>query len=687
MEHVGQRNLGRDGLHVTTFTKVSNKTTTRVDISQNISHIFFRSGDIDLHHGFHKAGLGLSQTFTGGCSSGNFKSHHGRIDIVVSSINQSGFQAQNRVSGNDTSSENRFNTLLHTRNIFLGHISSLNFRDEFEVRGIFIRVFLGLELNLDTSILTRTSRLFLVCVVHFGGRSDSLTVGHLGSTNIGFNVELTLHSVNNNFKVEFSHAFNDGLTGFFVTRESERRILGGKTNKGVGHFLLVALGLGFHSNLDDGFREFHFFEDDSLILVTQSFSGCGILEANKGNDITSNSTLNFSTVVGVHLKHTSDTFVLSLNRVVDSASSFHNTRVDTGESQGTNKRIGGDLEGKGGERFDIRRVTDNGFTVFINTLDSFDINGGRHVADNCIQKGLDTLVLESSTGENRNERQSLSSLADQSSQSFSIGFNTFEVFHENIFVLFDGDFNELFSPFSGLGLELIINKRNIVTFIKRDNVETGTKVFPTPDDRFHSDEVNHTQEIGFGSDGQLKDGRGGSKKVNDGVNTVVKVSSSSVHLVQEAHTRNFVLVGLSPDGFGLGFNTGHTVEHSDGSIQNTKGTLHFQSEIDVSWSINDVDSVVFPCASCGSRRNGDTTFLFLFHPVHGGSTFVDFSDFVRLSSVVQDTFGGGGLSGINVRHDTNVTVHGKLDLTERGRRSLLKIDILGLVDGAQDLFN
>lgn len=71
---------------------------------------------------------------------------------------------------------------------------------------------------------------------------------------------------------------------------------------------------------------------------------------------------------------------------------------------------------------------------------------------------------------------------------------------------------------------------------------------------------------------------------------------------------------------------------------------------------NNVNAVVIPRARGGSGRDGNTALLLLLHPIHGGSTFMHFTNLVRLSSVVQDAFRGGGLAGINVGHDTNVSV-------------------------------
>ncbi len=75
----------------------------------------------------------------------------------------------------------------------------------------------------------------------------------------------------------------------------------------------------------------------------------------------------------------------------------------------------------------------------------------------------------------------------------------------------------------------------------------------------------------------------------------------------------------------------------------------------MTWGVNDVDLVVLPEAGGCSRGDGNSTLLLLFHPVHGGSTVVHLTDLVSDTCVIQDSLSGGCLTGVNVRHDADVT--------------------------------
>ena len=80
--------------------------------------------------------------------------------------------------------------------------------------------------------------------------------------------------------------------------------------------------------------------------------------------------------------------------------------------------------------------------------------------------------------------------------------------------------------------------------------------------------------------------------------------------------------------------------------------------------VDDVDAVVVPDTGGGSGGDRDATLLLLGHVVHGGGAVVDLADLVALAGVVEDALGGGGLTGVDVRHDPDVpgALQGKLSL-------------------------
>ena len=171
----------------------------------------------------------------------------------------------------------------------------------------------------------------------------------------------------------------------------------------------------------------------------------------------------------------------------------------------------------------------------------------------------------------------------------------------------------------------------------------------------HLNQVNDTGESIFGTDWQLDWQRSNVQTVLDGLNRVVEVRTNLVHLVSKDNPRNVELVSLTPNSFSLRFNPGLGIQNSYGTIKHPERTFNFDSEVHVSWGIDDVDPVVLPNGGRSSGRDSDTTFLFFVHPVHLGSTIVGFTNLVNLTGVVKNPLSSSRLTGIDVGHDTNVT--------------------------------
>ncbi len=96
------------------------------------------------------------------------------------------------------------------------------------------------------------------CVMRF-------TVGHLRLADVGLNVELATHTVNQDVQVQLTHAGDDGLAGFFVGLDAERGVFLSQTTQSDTHLLLVSLGLRLDSHRDHRLREVHTLEDDRLV--------------------------------------------------------------------------------------------------------------------------------------------------------------------------------------------------------------------------------------------------------------------------------------------------------------------------------------------------------------------------------------------------------------------------------------
>ncbi len=124
-----------------------------------------------------------------------------------------------------------------------------------------------------------------------------------------------------------------------------------------------------------------------------------------------------------------------------------------------------------------------------------------------------------------------------------------------------------------------------------DDVPLRTQLFVAPDQRVHLDEVDDALEIVLGADRQLHDRGLDAEALMERVDAEIEVGADLIHLVDEDQTRNVVLVGLAPDGFGLGLDALVAVEQRDGAVEHAERTLDFDGEVDVAGRVDDVEAV------------------------------------------------------------------------------------------------
>ena len=143
-----------------------------------------------------------------------------------------------------------------------------------------------------------------------------------------------------------------------------------------------------------------------------------------------------------------------------------------------------------------------------------------------------------------------------------------------------------------------------------DDFKLSTEALVFPDDRVHRHQIDNAGEIAFGPDRQLHDHGNSAQALFDHIDAAEEVRTDTVHLVDETHARNIVFVSLTPHSLGLGLNAANGVETSDGAIEHTKGTFNFNSEVNVTRGVDDVNAVILPKTGRRSRRDGNATFLF-----------------------------------------------------------------------------
>ena len=394
-----------------------------------------------------------------------------------------------------------------------------------------------------------------------------------------------------------------------------------------------------------------------MLLIAQGVAGRDVLEAHEGVDVAGLGGIHRVLLVGVHLEDLADAFLLALRGIEHVVARLHNARVDTHEHELAVERVGRDLEDEGRERIveGGLAVDLDGFVGRIEANDRRNVLRARQVVDDGVQHRLHTLVLERRTAQDRIGLTADGQRADALADLLFRKLAALEELLEQLLIGFGDLVEQLGTVLLGAVLEVVRDVHGVV-------VGAHVVLDVVPDVGLHADQVHNAGEVVLSADRQLHDERGGTQLLLDGVDRVVEVSAQLVHLVDEADARNAVLVGLTPYGLGLRLNAFLAVEDGHGTIEHAQRTLHLGGEVDVARGVDDVDlellarvvGLTVPEAGGRSGLDRDATLLLLRHEVHRRSAIVRLADLVVLTGVVQNTLGGGGLAGIDVRHDADV---------------------------------
>ena len=353
-------------------------------------------------------------------------------------------------------------------------------------------------------------------------------------------------------------------------------------------------------------------------------------------------------MVGMHLKHAADALAIFLRRIQNARTRGEHARIDTAEGERTDEGIVHDLEGENREGLIVGSTARIGlFRLRVDTLHALDFERRREEVHNRVEHGLHALVLERAATQHRHELAGDGAFADELLESRLVGLIALEIGLHDSVVHFDRELDELGAILVRLILQVVADVAIL---------EFGAEGFILPDDFLHHHEVDETFELGLRADRQLNHERHRPETGHDHVDAAIEVRAHAVHLVDEAHARNAVLVSLAPHGFGLGLNAGNRVEHSHGTVEHTERTFNFNREVHVAGRVDDVDALVFPEARRRGGGDRDATLLLLLHPVHGSSAVVHFADLMAHARIEQDALGRRRLTGIDVSHDADIAV-------------------------------
>src|SRR5471032_295741 len=457
-EHLTQRNLGTNHFAGNRIFHTQDHAATTVKVAHHVTHIVFRRNNLYRHDRLKQLTTALLGQLLGRHGSSHLERHLVGVDVVVRTIKNGSLQADQRIAGNNTVLHLLFDTLLDSRDVFLRNHTTHYFVHELQT---FLTFVSRSKTNPAVTELATTAGLTNELTFDFAVLRDALTIGNLRLTDVGFDVELTAHPVNQDVQVQLAHAGDDRLTSLFISLDAERWIFLSKFAQSDTHFFLVILSLRLYGNRNNRLREVHANQDDWLSSVAQSLTRGDVLHADQGRDVTSAYFLDLFTGVCVHLHHTTHALLFTFNRVDHAVAGVQHARVNADEGQGTHEWVGSDFERQCRERLVVTCVTLNFLflVIRVGTLDRRNVGWSRQEVDNGVENQGNTLVLERGTANSQDDFTSDSTLT-QSGLDFRVGeFFTFEVLVHQLFAGFGSSFNHVATPFFSQFLQFSRDRR------------------------------------------------------------------------------------------------------------------------------------------------------------------------------------------------------------------------------------
>src|SRR4051794_37156119 len=644
-EHLAERDVGADRQGVAAALLALQAPAPAAEVADDVAEEVLGRHDLDLEHRLEQDRLRAPRRLLEGERARDLEGDLGRVGLMELAVDELTAAVDVRVPGANAVGEGLLDALLDGRDELDRHRPTADLRDEVEALA-------GgrLDVDVDDAVLARAAGLADEAALDLlGGAADGLAVGDLRAADVGLDVELAAHAVDQHLEVQLAHAGDLRLSRLLVRLDLERRVLLGQTAERDRHLLLVGLRLGLDGDLDDRVGEVDHLELDRGVGRGQRVAGHDLLDADARGDVAGVHARDLLAVVRVHHQDAADALGAARVDVEDARAGLELAGVDAEVGELADERVGGDLEGQGGER----RVVVGGPGLLARLVLALDLDGagdGRHVdgarqvVEHGVEQRLDALVLERRAAEDRGHLEVERRLADRGLELVDRDLD-----------LFEDELDELVVVVGDLVEQVLARRGGAVGVLVRDvdDVELLAELVLV-DDRLHPDEVDDADEVGLRPDGELD--RHGMRReaVDHRLDGLVEVRADPVHLVDERDARDVVLVGLAPDGLGLRLDAGDRVEQRDRAVEHAQRALDLDGEVDVAGRVDDVDAVVVPLARRRRGRDGDAALLLLLHPVHRRGALVDLTDLVGATGVVEDALRRRRLTGVDVRHDPDV---------------------------------
>ena len=375
-----------------------------------------------------------------------------------------------------------------------------------------------------------------------------------------------------------------------------------------------------------------------------------MLESDDDGDVAGGGLFDRVAPLGEHAKELGHVFLEVAADVDDTRAGLERARVDADEVQ-IAVRVGDDLEHQGRQRFvGIALAANDPVRLLrIVAFHGRPIQRGRQICTYGVEHGLHADVAQRRAAQDRLALAGDGPLAQCRHDFFVVDRLALDVLVHQVVVEFGG----------ALFQQMAILDRGIAQFVGNlSHFEFGFLTFAGIDQGLHRDQIDHSTKRVLLTDGDLHGDRIGGQAHTDGGEGVKEIGADLVHLVDEADARHVVLVRLAPDSFRLRLDALFRVEDDHRPVEHAQTAFDLGREVDVPGRVDQVEREVLPVQRDRGAVDGDAALLLLNVEVGDGGSVVDIAHLVRGAAVVEHALGGGGLAGVDVRGDADISQFG-----------------------------
>src|SRR3954471_20569006 len=244
-EHLAERDVGRDRERVAAPLLALEAPAAPAEVADDVAEEVLGGHDLDLEHGLEQDGLRPARRLLEGERAGDLEGDLRRVRLMVLAVDERHADVDDRVARAHAVGERLLDALLDGRDELDRHGPAADLRDEVEAL-----TGRRLDVDVDDAVLAGAAGLADEAALHLlGGAADRLAVGDLRTADVGLDVELPAHAVDQHLEVQLAHAGDLRLPRLLVRLDLERRVLLGQAAQGDRHLLLVGLRLRLRGDL------------------------------------------------------------------------------------------------------------------------------------------------------------------------------------------------------------------------------------------------------------------------------------------------------------------------------------------------------------------------------------------------------------------------------------------------------